>query len=154
APRDRCGGPAGRGEGRRARRPAAGRSEEARRTDRRDGLPSAVGRGFGRRTLQPRRHRPRRGPPVRFRGTWGARDGLVSRRLALLLPLALLAACGQKRDLVPAPGQALPPTPYGADHRPTAEELLEPDPQAAPERSVELRKRSEEREDDPFDLPP
>ena len=27
-------------------------------------------------------------------------------------------------------------------------------PQAAPLRSTELRKRSEEREDDPFDLPP
>jgi hypothetical protein len=31
---------------------------------------------------------------------------------------------------------------------------MTPPPQAAPERSVELRKRSEEREDDPFDLPP
>jgi hypothetical protein len=28
------------------------------------------------------------------------------------------------------------------------------DPQAAPERNVELRRRSEEREDDPFDIPP
>ena len=28
------------------------------------------------------------------------------------------------------------------------------DPEAAPARSVELRTRSEEREDDPFDLPP
>ena len=35
-----------------------------------------------------------------------------------------------------------------------AENLLKPTPQAAPERSVELRKRSEERTDDPFDLPP
>jgi hypothetical protein len=76
------------------------------------------------------------------------------RRLALLLPLALLAACGQKRDLIPPPGHDLPPVPYGADHQPTAEELLVSDPQAAPERSVELRRRSEEREDDPFDLPP
>ncbi len=32
--------------------------------------------------------------------------------------------------------------------------LLAPPVQAIPERSVELRKRSEEREDDPFDLPP
>ena len=78
----------------------------------------------------------------------------MSRRIALLLPLALLAACGQKRDLAPPPGHALPPAPYGADHQLTAEELLEPEPTAAPERSVELRKRSEEREDDPFDLPP
>ena len=78
----------------------------------------------------------------------------MNRRLGLLLPLVLLAACGQKRDLVPAPGHDLPPAPQGADHQLTAEELLELDPTAAPERSVELRKRSEEREDDPFDLPP
>jgi hypothetical protein len=32
--------------------------------------------------------------------------------------------------------------------------LLKPSPHAAPERSVELRKRSEERVQDPFDLPP
>jgi hypothetical protein len=38
--------------------------------------------------------------------------------------------------------------------QPTSEDLLALDTQAAPERSVELRKRSEEREDDPFDLPP
>ena len=78
----------------------------------------------------------------------------MNRRLALLLPLVLLAACGQKRNLVPPPGHDLPPAPQGADHQLTAEELLELDPTAAPERSVELRKRSEEREDDPFDLPP
>ena len=78
----------------------------------------------------------------------------MSRRLALLASLALLAACGQKRDLAPPPGHDLPPAPQGADHQLTAEELLEPETTAAPERSVELRKRSEEREDDPFDLPP
>jgi hypothetical protein len=78
----------------------------------------------------------------------------MNHRLALLLPLVLLAACGQTRELVPPPGEELPPAPYGADHQLSAEELLVPDPQAAPERSVELRRRSEEREDDPFDLPP
>jgi len=73
--------------------------------------------------------------------------------IALALLLAL-AACGQKRDLKPAEGEALPPAPYGQNEPQTAEQLLEPDPQAAPVRSVELRSRSEEREDDPFDLPP
>ena len=74
--------------------------------------------------------------------------------LALLLSVAVLAACGEKKDLRPAQGETLPPAPYGSDHQFTAEELLVPSPQAVPERSVELRKRSEEREDDPFDLPP
>lgn len=78
----------------------------------------------------------------------------MRRPLTLLLPLVLLAACGQKKDLRPAEGETLPPAPYGSDHQPSAEELLKAGPQAAPERSVELRKRSEEREDDPFDLPP
>ncbi len=73
--------------------------------------------------------------------------------LALATAL-LLTACGQKADLEPLPGHALPPTPYGAQARPNTEDLLELDPVAAPERLVELRKRSEERQDDPFDLPP
>jgi hypothetical protein len=72
---------------------------------------------------------------------------------ALLLGLAL-AACGQKAELKPQAGRAMPPAPYGREDRPTTEDLLATTPQAAPERSVELRKRSEERTDDPFDLPP
>lgn len=76
------------------------------------------------------------------------------KRIAVLSAVVLLAACGQKAVLAPPPGQALPPAPYGAKAQPDAEDLLKPDPLAAPERSVELRKRSEERTDDPFDLPP
>lgn len=73
----------------------------------------------------------------------------------LVLPgFALLAACGQTADLRPRAGKELPEAPYGRKDRLSAEELMEPAPQAAPERSVELRRRSEEREDDPFDLPP
>lgn len=78
----------------------------------------------------------------------------MRRILATLALAAALAGCGQKSDLEPLPGQALPPAPYGSEVRPSPQDLLELDPQAAPERSVELRKRSEEREDDPFDLPP
>ncbi len=76
---------------------------------------------------------------------------------AFLVPLAcalVLSACGQKRELEPVAEAGLPPSPYGAGERPDAEELLEHDTLAAPERNVELRRRSEEREDDPFDLPP
>jgi predicted small lipoprotein YifL len=65
-----------------------------------------------------------------------------------------LAACGTKAPLTPPKGASLPPAPYGANERPTSEELLKLDALAAPERSVELRRRSEERTDDPFDLPP
>lgn len=72
---------------------------------------------------------------------------------AISLALAV-AACGARTELQPAPGAQLPPKPYGADEQPTADKLLEPDVQAEPERSVELRKRSEPREEDPFDLPP
>lgn len=72
----------------------------------------------------------------------------------VLAGAALLSACGGQRDLKPAEGAALPPAPYGADRPRTAQELLEPETQARPERNVELRKRSEERAEDPFDLPP
>ncbi len=73
---------------------------------------------------------------------------------AIPLGLSLIAACGQMADLEPLAGQTLPATPVGAGVQPGPQDLLELDTQAAPERSVELRKRSEAREDDPFDLPP
>lgn len=76
------------------------------------------------------------------------------RKLGLIMIACALGACGQRADLEPKAGQSLPVAPYGAESRPDAEELLEPGALAAPERSVELRRRSEEREDDPFDLPP
>jgi len=76
------------------------------------------------------------------------------KRCVLLLSALALSACAQTADLEPAAGETLPPAPYGAAEPLDAEELLELDPQAAPERSVELRRESEEREDDPFDLPP
>lgn len=65
-----------------------------------------------------------------------------------------LAACGVRADLKPQPGKALPVAPLGRSEPPSSPQLLETAPQAAPERSVELRKRSQERKDDPFDLPP
>ncbi|HEY6816770.1 MAG TPA: hypothetical protein VI168_14625 [Croceibacterium sp.] len=75
-------------------------------------------------------------------------------RLAPLALVLLLAACGAQRDLAPQAGKSLPPAPYGRADRPNPEELLEPTPEAMPVRTVELRRQSEEREDDPFDLPP
>ena len=76
------------------------------------------------------------------------------RKVSALVLMALLAACGQRSALGLKPGQQLPPAPYGRDVKPSANELLEPPTIAIPERSVELRTRSEERDDDPFDLPP
>ena len=75
-----------------------------------------------------------------------------------LAALGALGACGARAPLTPPEGASLPVAPYGTPggqpNAPTAEQLLELDALAAPERSVELRRRSEEREDDPFDLPP
>lgn len=76
-------------------------------------------------------------------------------RIAVIIGLgAALAACGTRAPLAPPENASLPVAPYGAVEKPTSEELLEPTTLAAPERSVELRRRSEDREDDPFDLPP
>jgi hypothetical protein len=58
--------------------------------------------------------------------------------------LLLLAACGSREPLRPAPGQ----------NAPTTEELLTPTPIARPDRVGERLRRSEVREDDRFDLPP
>ena len=79
---------------------------------------------------------------------------MMMRTAIAFTALLALAACGQRADLKPLAGEALPPPPLGTSEPKTPEELLKPAPQAAPERSVELRRRSEEREDDPFDLPP
>ncbi|MFM9937372.1 MAG: hypothetical protein ACKVOL_14385 [Novosphingobium sp.] len=77
------------------------------------------------------------------------------RALLLLMAAAgALAACGARRELQPLAGRALPAAPYGREDKPTADKLLTPPVQAKPERSAELRSRSQDREDDPFDLPP
>jgi predicted small lipoprotein YifL len=76
------------------------------------------------------------------------------RKVSALLVLLALAACGQRAALGVEPGKQLPPAPYGRAEKPGSAELLEPPTLAIPQRSVELRTRSEERRDDPFDLPP
>jgi hypothetical protein len=67
---------------------------------------------------------------------------------------SVLAGCGNRAALEPQQGKSLPVAPYGRDVPPKADALLEPPTQAVPERSVELRRRSEERGNDAFDLPP
>lgn len=74
--------------------------------------------------------------------------------MPLVLALAVLGGCAQRTPLEPAAGTSLPVAPYGSKSAPDADALLTPPAQAVPARTVELRSRSEERADDPFDLPP
>ncbi|WP_225009032.1 MULTISPECIES: hypothetical protein [Novosphingobium] len=74
--------------------------------------------------------------------------------LVLAVMATALSACGNRRALKPVAGQALPPAPYGREVKPDADDLLQVPVQAKPERSVELRSRSQDRDDDPFNLPP
>lgn len=77
------------------------------------------------------------------------------RKTAGALVVALsLAACGKVGDLEPRTGQGLPPKAYGQTSEQSAKALSTPSVQARPGRSDELLRRSERREDDPFDLPP
>ena len=78
----------------------------------------------------------------------------MRRGLAVIGLAALLAACGVRAPLEPEPGRPLPVRPETAARQPTSEELLEPPPIARPARVDELLTRSEEREEDRFDLPP
>ena len=72
----------------------------------------------------------------------------------LILTALILSACGNRGSLEPPKGKSLPPAVYGESVAPSGEELIEPSSQARPERSDELLRRSEKRQDDKFDLPP
>lgn len=74
----------------------------------------------------------------------------------LLAATAILAlsACGSRQKLTPVEGTAPPPVAYGAPMVAAPDQLIEPSTQSRPERNVELRRKSEARDDDPFDLPP
>ena len=79
---------------------------------------------------------------------------MMIRTLALLAAFAVLSGCGVTAPLKPVAGGELPVAPLGRETKPSSAELLKVTTQAAPERSVELRSKSEDRKDDPFDLPP
>jgi predicted small lipoprotein YifL len=76
------------------------------------------------------------------------------KRIIIAAALLALAACGSREPLQPRPGQAMPVAPAMAPRAPTTAEMLDPPPIARPERVGEPLRRSEEREDDRFDLPP
>lgn len=74
--------------------------------------------------------------------------------LAALAMAGTLAGCGVSSGLKPAAGNTLPPAPYGARAKPSANQLLTPSTQARPDRSEELLTSSDNRRSDEFDLPP
>jgi len=77
------------------------------------------------------------------------------RAIALAVSLSLaLSACGGRVKLKPQDGKSMPVKPEDVRAQPTVEEMIAPSAQANPKRSDELLKRSEERRDDKFDLPP
>lgn len=88
------------------------------------------------------------------RARFGYGGGVTMRSLLLLPGLALLAACGNMEPLQPKAGEGMPAKPAMAARAPTTDELLTPPPNARPARQDDGLRRSEEREDDPFDLPP
>lgn len=77
----------------------------------------------------------------------------MKRALLILLP-ALAAGCGLREPLQPVEGRPAPPAPAAMDRPLTTDEMLTPPVITRPERVDELLRRSEERADDRFDLPP
>lgn len=65
-----------------------------------------------------------------------------------------LAGCGARAELVYPAGSRGPATPQGAAQPPTPSQLTQPTVEARPERDDEALRQSEERQPDPFDLPP
>jgi len=76
------------------------------------------------------------------------------KRLILVATALLLAGCGAREALKPAPGQALPIKPYGARQDPSGKDFTTPPIQTRPARSDDLLQSSDERRNDEFDLPP
>ncbi|MGB7406107.1 MAG: hypothetical protein WA906_10480 [Pacificimonas sp.] len=74
-------------------------------------------------------------------------------RIAAGLSLFALTACGSTGQLA-YPDGGPPPAPYGTAALPPVDDLLDPPPQAAPERVDAPVDSADERREDPFDLPP
>ena len=72
--------------------------------------------------------------------------------LALIVPLA--AGCGLREPLQPVEGQSAPPAPAAMNRPLTTQEMITPPTIVRPQRVGELLRRSEERTDDRFDMPP
>lgn len=79
---------------------------------------------------------------------------MTLRMAAPLLLAFILAGCGARAELVYPAGSRGPATPQGAAQPPTPSQLTTPTVEAQPERDDEALRQSEDREPDPFDLPP
>jgi predicted small lipoprotein YifL len=79
---------------------------------------------------------------------------VIKSKVALIALALGLTACGKVGDLEPRSGNSLPPKALGQKSAQAAEALTMPSAQARPGRTDELLRRSERREDDPFDVPP
>ena len=75
-------------------------------------------------------------------------------RQLILALLLLVAGCGKIGKLQPVSADRAPPAPNFATVPPTSEQQLKRDPQAAPDRVDDPLRRSQDRHDDRFDLPP
>jgi len=76
------------------------------------------------------------------------------RTLFAATALLALAACGKRDALQPREGHGLPPKPATAATQPDVPALLTPPVETRPGRSDDVLRRSEERPDDRFNLPP
>ncbi|WP_296537056.1 hypothetical protein [Rhizorhabdus sp.] len=80
---------------------------------------------------------------------------MIKLRSLLAIPVLLaLAACGKRDMLRPIDGHSLPPRPATAAVQPDVPTLLTPPVETRPGRSDDVLRRSEERPDDRFNLPP
>ena len=76
------------------------------------------------------------------------------RTILTAVALLALAACGKRDALRPADGHSLPPKPASAAAQPDVDSLMTPLVETRPGRSDDVLRRSEERPDDRFNLPP
>ena len=79
---------------------------------------------------------------------------MKTRTILAACALLALGACGYRDALPPAEGHRLPPKPATAAAQPDVDTLLTPPVETRPGRNDDVLRKSEERPDDRFNLPP
>ncbi len=80
---------------------------------------------------------------------------LMNKRLILAATALLaLAGCGSREILKPAEGHVMPVKPATAAVQPDIATLMKPPVESRPQRTDDVLRKSEERPDDRFNLPP